>query len=165
MGDFSEGKRSRLTHATALEQCGRELTAQHALRCSVTATRYAIQDTDCLRNENITCNRVHFNIFNSVRTLFASGRTIGKFCELFDVRTWTVWCKMTLDRVDSFVGKIQPAASVSCLSQCQNIFGKRLKRWGSTGSWVSNCSINLTVVFRGSRIKRIARNCFRSIYE
>ncbi|CAG5011916.1 unnamed protein product [Parnassius apollo] len=42
---------------------------------------------------------------------------------------------MTLDRGESFCGKIQPATSVSCLSQCQNIFGKRLKRWGSTGSW------------------------------
>lgn len=43
---------------------------------------------------------------------------------------------MTLDRAESCAGKIQPATSVSCLSQCQNIFGKRLKRWGSTGSWV-----------------------------
>lgn len=60
---------------------------------------------------------------------------------------------MTLDRVDSvFGGKIQPAASVSCLSQCQTIFGKRLKRWGSTGSWVSPTFLNMKFLHKSDII-------------
>ncbi|GBP65144.1 hypothetical protein EVAR_29808_1 [Eumeta japonica] len=61
---------------------------------------------------------------------------------------------MTLDRVEAvFNGKMQPAASVSCLSQCQTLFGKRLKRWGSTGSWVQiplTCFVGLADTARES---------------
>ncbi|CAH2074476.1 unnamed protein product, partial [Iphiclides podalirius] len=65
---------------------------------------------------------------------------------------------MTLDRGDSFCGKIQPATSVSCLSQCQNLFGKRLKRWGSTGSWVkpnSSSHLNIDAVPQGKPYERV----------
>lgn len=122
-----------------------ERSRAHGLTCvTLFRNRYldtrfqtlAVQKTKTLRA--IVCIKKK----SSVPRLFALERTIAKFSELFEVRTWAVWCKMTLDRVDSFVGKIQPAASVSCLSQCQNIFGKRLKRWGSTGSWVSHCFYN-----------------------
>lgn len=126
-----------------------ERTRAHGLACAIPQLLLDTRYKTLTVKKTKTLSAIVFikKIYKSVGRQFELEVTIGKFSELFEVRTWAVWCKMTLDRVDSFVGKIQPAASVSCLSQCQNIFGKRLKRWGSTGSWVSNCFVCLRYPF------------------